>query len=192
MIGAGPAGLTAAYVLAKQGLSRITVLEADDIVGGISRTAQYKGYRFDIGGHRFFTKIEPVEDSGTRSSARVHLGAAAVAHSLQRQVLRLSAQGRQRAARPRPVERAADRAQLPEVALPAVPGRRELRAVGHEPLRQAAVRDLLQDLHRKGLGHSLHGDPRRMGGAAHPGAVAGAGDSQRDGAQQALDRRSRR
>lgn len=39
----------------------MTVLEADDIVGGISRTARYKGYRFDIGGHRFFTKIEPVQ-----------------------------------------------------------------------------------------------------------------------------------
>jgi protoporphyrinogen oxidase len=62
VVGAGPAGLTAAYVLAKQGLSRITVLEADDIVGGISRTAQYKGFRFDIGGHRFFTKIQAVED----------------------------------------------------------------------------------------------------------------------------------
>ncbi len=61
VIGAGPAGLTAAYLLSKQG-HRVTVLEADDIVGGISRTAQYKGYRFDIGGHRFFTKIKPVED----------------------------------------------------------------------------------------------------------------------------------
>jgi protoporphyrinogen oxidase len=60
VIGAGPAGLTAAYMLAKQGVS-VTVLEGDDIVGGISRTAQYKGYRFDIGGHRFFTKILPVE-----------------------------------------------------------------------------------------------------------------------------------
>ena len=61
VIGAGPAGLTAAYLLAKAG-HRVTVLEADDIVGGISRTAQYKGFRFDIGGHRFFTKIQPVED----------------------------------------------------------------------------------------------------------------------------------
>ncbi len=60
VIGAGPAGLTAAYLLTKQG-HRVTVLEGDDVVGGISRTAQYKGYRFDIGGHRFFTKIEPVE-----------------------------------------------------------------------------------------------------------------------------------
>jgi protoporphyrinogen oxidase len=60
VIGAGPAGLTAAHLLSKQGY-RVTVLEADDIVGGISRTAQYKGYRFDIGGHRFFTKIAPVQ-----------------------------------------------------------------------------------------------------------------------------------
>ena len=60
VIGGGPAGLTAAYLLAKDGV-RVTVLEADNIVGGISRTAQYNGYRFDIGGHRFFTKIAPVE-----------------------------------------------------------------------------------------------------------------------------------
>src|SRR6476659_11076604 len=58
--GAGPAGLTAAFLLARQGYA-VTVLEADDTVGGISRTARYKGYRFDIGGHRFFTKIQPVQ-----------------------------------------------------------------------------------------------------------------------------------
>jgi protoporphyrinogen oxidase len=61
IIGAGPAGLTAGYLLARDGV-RVTVLEADEVVGGISRTAQYNGYRFDIGGHRFFTKITPVED----------------------------------------------------------------------------------------------------------------------------------
>lgn len=58
--GAGPAGLTAAYLLAKQGYA-VTVLESDQVVGGISRTAQYKGYRFDIGGHRFFTKIPLIQ-----------------------------------------------------------------------------------------------------------------------------------
>jgi protoporphyrinogen oxidase len=62
VIGAGPAGLTAAYLLAKAGGVRVTVLEGDTVVGGISRTAQYKGYRFDLGGHRFFTKIQSVED----------------------------------------------------------------------------------------------------------------------------------
>jgi protoporphyrinogen oxidase len=60
VIGAGPAGLTAAYLLQQQG-ARVTVFEGTDMVGGISQTAQYKGYRFDIGGHRFFTKYEPVE-----------------------------------------------------------------------------------------------------------------------------------
>lgn len=60
IVGAGPAGLTAGYLLSKEGV-KVTVLEADDVVGGISRTAQYKGYRFDIGGHRFFTKVAPVE-----------------------------------------------------------------------------------------------------------------------------------
>ncbi len=60
VIGAGPAGLTSAYLLAEAGY-RVTVLEGSDIVGGISRTARYKGYRFDIGGHRFFTKIAPVQ-----------------------------------------------------------------------------------------------------------------------------------
>jgi protoporphyrinogen oxidase len=60
VIGAGPAGLTAAYLLLKHGAS-VTVVEADQQVGGISRTAQYKGYRFDIGGHRFFTKIPAVQ-----------------------------------------------------------------------------------------------------------------------------------
>jgi protoporphyrinogen oxidase len=60
IIGAGPAGLTAAFELARRG--RIcTVLEADDEVGGISRTTERDGWRFDIGGHRFFTKVKAVE-----------------------------------------------------------------------------------------------------------------------------------
>ncbi|MBI2055003.1 MAG: NAD(P)/FAD-dependent oxidoreductase [Candidatus Sungbacteria bacterium] len=59
IIGAGPAGLTAAYELAKRG-TRSIILEKDSVVGGIARTVLYKGYRFDIGGHRFFTKVECV------------------------------------------------------------------------------------------------------------------------------------
>ncbi|MEX0663754.1 MAG: NAD(P)/FAD-dependent oxidoreductase [Acidimicrobiia bacterium] len=61
IIGAGPAGLTAAYVLTKRGVPS-TILEADTVVGGISRTPERDGWRFDIGGHRFFTKVQPVED----------------------------------------------------------------------------------------------------------------------------------
>ena len=61
VIGAGPAGLTAAYWFGKSGRTA-TVLESDDVVGGISRTATRDGWRFDIGGHRFFTKVKPVRD----------------------------------------------------------------------------------------------------------------------------------
>jgi len=56
IIGAGPAGLTAAYQLCKLGKKSI-ILEKDYLVGGIARTVNYKNYFFDIGGHRFFTKI---------------------------------------------------------------------------------------------------------------------------------------
>ncbi len=60
IIGAGPAGLTAAYELLKIGAHPI-VLEADAQVGGISRTVEREGWRFDIGGHRFFTKVARVQ-----------------------------------------------------------------------------------------------------------------------------------
>ena len=62
IVGAGPAGLTAGYLLTKAGRS-VTVLERDPVyVGGISRTVQYKGFHFDIGGHRFFSKSKEVVD----------------------------------------------------------------------------------------------------------------------------------
>jgi len=62
VIGAGPAGLTAGYLLSKKQVP-VTVIEADpEYVGGIARTASYKGFHFDIGGHRFFSKSKEVED----------------------------------------------------------------------------------------------------------------------------------
>jgi protoporphyrinogen oxidase len=61
VIGGGPAGLTAAYRLAHAGRP-VEVYEADEVVGGISRTVERDGWRFDIGGHRFFTKVGVVED----------------------------------------------------------------------------------------------------------------------------------
>jgi len=60
VLGAGPAGLTAAHVLALRG-QRGTVFEADGIVGGLAKTVECNGYRFDLGGHRFFTKLAPIQ-----------------------------------------------------------------------------------------------------------------------------------
>src|SRR5574341_462203 len=59
IVGAGPAGLTAAWETVRRGVP-VTVLEKYHRVGGIARTEEYKGYYFDIGGHRFFTKVDRV------------------------------------------------------------------------------------------------------------------------------------
>jgi protoporphyrinogen oxidase len=65
IMGAGPAGLTAAYELLKHDIP-ITLLEKDpSYVGGLARTVEHNGYRFDIGGHRFFSKNQEVEDLWT-------------------------------------------------------------------------------------------------------------------------------
>jgi protoporphyrinogen oxidase len=61
VVGGGPAGLTAAYALTQRGAD-VEVLEADQILGGISRTEERDGWRFDLGGHRFFTKVQRVEE----------------------------------------------------------------------------------------------------------------------------------
>ena len=58
IVGAGPAGLTAALELQRAGIQDITILESGNQVGGISRTVNYKGNRIDIGGHRFFSKSD--------------------------------------------------------------------------------------------------------------------------------------
>jgi len=60
VIGAGPAGLTAARELARHGLSPV-VLEQGRIVGGLARTETYRGFHFDMGGHRFFTKVDEIQ-----------------------------------------------------------------------------------------------------------------------------------
>src|SRR4051812_14879799 len=60
VLGGGPAGLTAGYLLGKLGRD-VVVLEADDQVGGLAKTVEIDGYRFDLGGHRFFTKSVEVD-----------------------------------------------------------------------------------------------------------------------------------
>jgi len=61
VLGGGPAGLTAAYLLAGHDVP-VTLLEAQDQLGGLAKTVEVDGYRFDLGGHRFFTKCQEVDD----------------------------------------------------------------------------------------------------------------------------------
>ena len=65
IIGAGPAGLTASYELMKHGVTTTVVEKDPRYVGGLARTVEHNGYRFDIGGHRFFSKNDEVEDLWT-------------------------------------------------------------------------------------------------------------------------------
>ena len=65
IIGAGPAGLAGAYLLVKAGHEVVIFEKDENYVGGISRTESYKGYKFDIGGHRFFSKSKEIEDLWT-------------------------------------------------------------------------------------------------------------------------------
>ena len=60
IIGAGPGGLTAAFELVRNGVP-VVVFEGDSQTGGLARTVSYRGFRFDIGGHRFFTKVPEVQ-----------------------------------------------------------------------------------------------------------------------------------
>src|SRR6476619_4584771 len=82
IVGAGPAGLTAAYELLTRTDIQPIVLEKSEMMGGLSRTVEYKGNRIDIGGHRFFSKSDrvmnwwmsmmPVENSASGSSIQYH------------------------------------------------------------------------------------------------------------------------
>src|SRR5262249_20021780 len=61
VLGGGPAGLTAGYLLGRAG-RHVVVVEAEGNVGGLAKTVDKDGYRFDLGGHRFFTKAQEVDD----------------------------------------------------------------------------------------------------------------------------------
>jgi len=104
VIGAGPAGLTAAYELATAGYRNITVLEATDEIGGLSRTVRYGGNRIDIGGHRFFSKSEwvmqwwlnmlPVADESEPHSLSAKAGPAMLSYQGKSAKLSLDEQAR--------------------------------------------------------------------------------------------------
>ena len=170
VIGAGPAGLTAAYCLTKEDPS-VIVIEKDPVyVGGISRTVEYNGFMFDIGGHRFFSKSKEVVDLWKEilpddfierpRLSRIYYGGKYYSYPLSAfEALRnlgiFTVGGLH--AELRLCEGVPDQ------------GPAELPRVGAQPVRREAVLDLLQDLHREGVGHVVRRDFRRLGRAAHQG-----------------------
>jgi protoporphyrinogen oxidase len=70
IIGAGPAGLTAAYELLKQSDYKVTILEETNRIGGLSCTINYNGNRMDIGSHRFYSKSNRVKESRPSPKSR--------------------------------------------------------------------------------------------------------------------------
>ena len=172
VLGGGPAGLTAGYLLGKAGRD-VVVLEAEDQVGGLAKTVESDGYRFDLGGHRFFTKAMEVDDAVARGARRrVPAAGRACRASTGTALPRLPAPraGRDPEARAGRARRAAWPRTLRGRADAERRGR-DARAVGDEPVRPAAVRAVLPALHREGLGRADQRDPRGVGGAAHQGAV---------------------
>ena len=133
--------------------------------------SNYKGFLFDIGGHRFFSKSKEVVDLWNEilpddfierpRLSRIYYRGKFFAYPLKAFEALAQARPRCRARcawRPSPM-RAPFRCKDAE----------DLPPMGAQPVRRAALLDLLQDLHRKGVGHELRRDFRRLGGAAHQG-----------------------
>ena len=159
-----PAGLTAAYELVLRGVRRSCSIRTS-VVGGLAQTAEYKGFRFDIGGHRFFTKVPRRRAAVARDARR--------RFPPRPRLSRIYYRGRffdyplkplNALAQPRRSRRASAvvLSYLWARAPPDPPGG-ELRRLGDQPLRPAAVPHLLRELHREGVGHSVRRRSARSG-----------------------------
>ena len=190
IVGAGPAGLTAAYQLSKAGVSS-TVVEADDVVGGISRTVERDGWRFDIGGHRFFTKVPevetlwheilPDEDFLLRPRmSRIYYNNRFFDYPL-RAMNALKGLGLVEATR------CVGSYVWARVRKPA--DTTTFEGWTASALRLAALSHLLQDLHREGVGCAGLVHPGRLGRPAHQEPLVGQGHRQLAPAQAEPDRR---
>ena len=180
VVGAGPAGLTAAYELSKGGLP-VLVLESDpQYVGGISRTVDYKGFGFDIGGHRFFSKSPEVEALWTEIAG---------ADMLERpRSSRIYYRGQFFAYPLKPFEALAKLGVLESflcmlsfvrARIRPKPDPKSFEDWVVNQFGRAPVPNFLQNLHRKGLGDELLQHLSGLGRAAHPGLVFGIGHQTR-------------
>ena len=174
--GAGPAGLTAAWMLARRGV-RPLVLEQDNQVGGPRPHGRIQGFPFRHRRSPLFhqSRIRPEAlalDDGHRDAA----ASPPLADLLRRQVLRLPPQADERPHRPRHRQLVPG---LPELSLDPDQAHStggQLRRLGLEPIRPPPLSHLLQDLHGKGLGDSVQSHRRAVGRAADQGALALHGD----------------
>ena len=151
----------------------VIVLEAEDQVGGIAKTDVRDGYRFDLGGHRFFTKVKEVDDLWHEIMREEFLKRPRMSRIYwNKKFLDYPLRGPGRDQEARPGRADARAALVPLGARSSRKGKEEtLRAVGLQPLRQAPLQPLLQVLHREGLGRADVRDPRRVGRAADQGPV---------------------
>ena len=170
VIGAGPAGLDRRLPAHQAGHPDHGDRGRPAYVGGISRTASYKDFLFDIGGHRFFSKSKEVVDLWNEilpddfierpRLSRIYYNGKFFSYPLK-------------------AFEALNNLGLVESALcvlsfmykQAFPNEKpvHLPRLGRQPVRRAAVLDLLQDLHREGVGHELRRDLGRLGRPAHQG-----------------------
>ncbi len=170
--GPDPRALTAAYELTKAG-RRSTVLEADSVVGGISRTVEREGWRFDIGGHRFFTKVQRVDDLWHEILPDGDF-------MLRPRKSRIYYQGKFYDYPLRAMNALGNLGAIEAVrcVLSYLWAGATAEATGHvrgmagRPVRLAALPALLQDLHGEGLGAPALGNARRLGGPAGQEPVA--------------------
>ena len=167
IIGAGPAGLTAAYELSKHERSAV-VLESDNVVGGIARTVDYKGYLFDIGGHRFFTKWEEVnqlwrEILGDKFLERQRSSRFLYRNRFFLYPLKLGDVLRGMGF----VESLRDCTQLRVCPVVSLSRGIDSGTLGLQPLWRPFVPGLFQDLHRESLGCAVQRNPCGVGGAAY-------------------------
>ena len=171
VLGGGPAGLTAGYLLAKQGRP-VIVFEAEDQVGGIAKTEVRDGFRFDLGGHRFFTKSKEVDDLWHEVMKEEFLKRPRMSRIYWNgKFLDYPLDGMDVIKKLGPIELVRSGLSYLWAAHEAQGPGGQPRAVGVQPLRQAALPALLQDLHREGLGRADHRAARRVGRPADQGPL---------------------
>jgi len=172
IIGAGPAGLTAGYLLSKKGL-KVAIIEKDTrYVGGISRTVEHEGYRFDIGGHRFL-KVAAGCRSVERDLPDDFIQRPRMSRIFSKANLLLSAARVRGAAQPGHLALHHLHGELRSVQGVPDQGRRKLRGLDQQPVRQKLYSIFFKTYTEKVWGMPCNEHERRLGRTAHQGPSLG-------------------